>query len=73
MIWRTGAQVLISAGNFALWNSPGPQILLSRNSLYTSGNFLRDVRARGDYAIWADTLVKGWWARRSMSRAGATV
>ena len=73
LIRRSGAQVLISAGNFALWNSPVPQILLSRNSLYTSGDFLRDVRARGDYAIWADTLVKGWLARRSMSCADITV
>jgi len=30
-------------------------------------DFLRDVRARGDYAIWLDTLVKGWLARRSIS------
>jgi glycosyltransferase involved in cell wall biosynthesis len=65
--------VLISAGNFALWNSPVPQILLSRNSLYTSSDFLRDVRARGDYAMWVDTLVKGWLARRSISRADITV
>ena len=73
LIRRSGAQVLISAGNFALWKSPVPQILLSRNSLYTSSDFLRDVRARGDYAIWADTLVKGWLARRSISCADITV
>ncbi len=73
LIRRSGAQVLISAGNFALWNSPVPQILLSRNSLYTSGDFLRDVRARRDYTIWTDTLVKGWLARRSISRADVTV
>jgi glycosyltransferase involved in cell wall biosynthesis len=73
LIRRSGSQVLISAGNFALWNSPVPQILLSRNSLYTSGDFLRDVRARGDYTIWADTLVKGWLARRSISRADVTI
>src|SRR5208283_5453152 len=73
LIRRSGARVLISAGNFALWNSPIPQILLSRNSLYTSGDFLRDVRARGDYAIWMDTLVKGWLARRSIIRAEVTV
>jgi glycosyltransferase involved in cell wall biosynthesis len=73
LIRRSGAQVLISAGNFALWNSPVPQILLSRNSLYTSGDFLRDVRVRGDYAIWADTLVKGWLARQSVSYADITV
>jgi glycosyltransferase involved in cell wall biosynthesis len=73
LVRRSGAQVLISAGNFALWNSPIPQILLSRNSLYTSGDFLRDVRARGDYAMWADTLIKGWLARRSVSCADITV
>jgi glycosyltransferase involved in cell wall biosynthesis len=73
LIRRSGAQVLISTGNFALWNSPVPQILLSRNSLYSSGDFLRDVRARGDYAIWTDTIVKGWMARRSISRAEMTV
>src|ERR1700686_51385 len=73
LIRRRGTQVLISAGNFALWNSPVPQILLSRNSLYTSADFLRDVRARGDYAIWADTKVKGWLAKRSISRADVTV
>jgi glycosyltransferase involved in cell wall biosynthesis len=73
LIRQSGAQVLISAGNFALWNSPVPQILLSRNSLYTSGDFRRDVRARGDYAIWADTLFKSWLARRSIRRADITV
>jgi glycosyltransferase involved in cell wall biosynthesis len=47
--------------------------LLSRNSLYTSSDFLRDVRTRREYAIWADTVVKGWFARRSISRADLTV
>ena len=65
---RSGAQVLLSTGNFALWNSPVPQILLSRNSLYTSADFMRDVRARGDYAIWIDTLIKGYLARQSICR-----
>ncbi len=73
LVRRSGAQVLISAGNFALWRSPVPQILLSRNSLYTSGDFFRDIRARGDYAVWADTLIKGWLARQSISRADITV
>jgi glycosyltransferase involved in cell wall biosynthesis len=73
LIRSSGAQALISAGNFALWNSPVPQILLSRNALYTSGDFFRDARARGDYAIWADTLAKGWLARRSIGCADITV
>lgn len=73
LIRRSGAQVLISAGNFAHWRSPIPQILLSRNSLYTSSDFSRDVRARGDYAILADTLFKGWLARQSIRRADVAV
>ena len=48
-------------------------ILLSRNSLYTSADFLRDVRARGDYEIWGDSLLKGWLAKRSIHRANITV
>src|SRR5579864_8948874 len=57
-IRRSGARVLLSAGNFALWNSPVPQILLSRNSLYTSRDFYRDLNARGDYRLWLDTQIK---------------
>jgi hypothetical protein len=33
LIRRSGAQVLISAGNFALWNSPVPQILPETSSV----------------------------------------
>jgi glycosyltransferase involved in cell wall biosynthesis len=73
LVRNSGAQVLISAGNFALRNSPVPQILLSRNALYTSADFVRDIRARGDYAIWADTLIKGWFARESIRRADVAV
>jgi glycosyltransferase involved in cell wall biosynthesis len=73
LIRQSDAQVLISAGNFALWRSPVPQILLSRNSLYVSADFFRDLRVRGDYALWLDTLVKGWLARQSVSRADITV
>jgi glycosyltransferase involved in cell wall biosynthesis len=73
LIRRCGADVLISTGNFALWNSPVPQILLSRNSLYTSDDFSRDTRSRGDYAIWADTIVKGWLARRSIGLADLAI
>lgn len=73
LIQRSGAQVLISAGNFALRKCPVPQILLSGNSLYTSNDFIRDLRARGDYAIWADTLIKGWFARQSIRAADITV
>jgi glycosyltransferase involved in cell wall biosynthesis len=70
---RSGAQVLISTGNFALRDSPVPQILLSGNSLYLSPDFYRDVRKRGDYMLWADTVIKGWFARQSVHWADVTV
>ena len=73
LLRRSDAQVLVSTGNFALWNSPVPQILLSRNSLYTSTDFRRDVKDRRDYSIWADTLINGWIARHSIHRAELTV
>ena len=73
LIRRSGADVLISAGNFALWKSPVPQILLSRNSLYVSTDFQRDLRARGDYLLWLDTNFKGALARASIGCADLTV
>jgi len=73
LIRRSGAQVLISAGNFALWNSPVPQILLSRNSLYTSVAFYSDLRARREYRMWLDTRLKSSFARRSIGWADCTV
>jgi glycosyltransferase involved in cell wall biosynthesis len=73
LIRATGADVLISTGNFALWRSPVPQILLSGNSLYTSADFYRDLRFRGDYRVWLDTRIKGIFAKRSVSWADRTV
>jgi len=73
LLRRSGAQVLVSTGNFALRNSPVPQILLSGNSLYVSADFYRDVRKRGDYILWMDTLIKGWFARRSVRWADVTI
>ncbi len=72
-IRQSGAEVLVSVGNFALRRSPVPQVLLSRNSLYTSTDFLRDVRRRGEYGLWLDTRIKGSLARRSIAWADATV
>ncbi len=72
-IRRSGADVLISVGNFALRKSPVPQILLSRNSLYTSADFLRDLRQRREYGLWLDTRIKGSLARRSIHWADRTV
>jgi glycosyltransferase involved in cell wall biosynthesis len=72
-IRRSGADVLLSTGNFALYHSPVPQILLSRNALYTSADFQRDLRNRGDYRLWLDTEVKGALARWSVRMADCTV
>jgi glycosyltransferase involved in cell wall biosynthesis len=73
LIRRSGADVLLSAGNFALRNSPVPQILLSGNSLYTSSDFARDLRARREYVLWLDNRIKGFFARRSIHWADSTV
>jgi glycosyltransferase involved in cell wall biosynthesis len=73
LIRSCGADVLISAGNFALWRSPVPQILLSGNSLYTSGDFYQDLRSRGDYRLWADTRIKGMFAKKSVHWSDRTV
>src|ERR1700728_139797 len=73
MIHRTGANVLLSTGNFAVYRSPVPQILLSRNALYTSSDFRRDLRDRGDYRLWLDNEAKSALARWSVRVADRAV
>lgn len=73
MIRRAQANVLISAGNFALRNSPVPQILLSGNSLYTSAHFSRDLLSRHEYCLLMDNCVKRVLAKRSVIWADQTV
>jgi glycosyltransferase involved in cell wall biosynthesis len=70
---RSGAGVLLSAGNFAVWNSPLPQILLSRNSLYTSRDFDRDLRSRGETRLWLDNRLKAQFAKWSIHAADRVV
>lgn len=65
--------VLLSTGNFAIRKSPVPQILLSRNALYTSDEFKRDLRSRGEYALLLDTLIKGVLAKKSIGWADCTI
>src|SRR5579862_5268890 len=69
LITKSGANILLSTGNFALWRSPVPQILLSRNALYLSQDFYRDLRQRRDLRLWLDTRIKGALARRSIRTA----
>jgi glycosyltransferase involved in cell wall biosynthesis len=73
LIRNSGAEVLLSAGNFALCHSPVPQILLSRNSLYTSADFYRDLLSRSEYRIWLDSHLRGLIAKRSIAWADITV
>jgi glycosyltransferase involved in cell wall biosynthesis len=73
LLQKTQADVLISAGNFALRKSPVPQILLSGNSLYTSADFYRDLISRREYRMWLDTRIKAVFAKRSVSWADCTV
>lgn len=73
LIRESHANVLLSVGNFALWNSPVPQILLSRNALYTSKDFELDLRRRGDYRLWLDNAVKTTAAGMSIRKADVTV
>lgn len=67
------ADVLLSAGNFALRKSPVPQILLSRNSIYTSADFSRDLLSRYEYRMWLETRVRGILANHSIRWADVTV
>jgi glycosyltransferase involved in cell wall biosynthesis len=73
LIRHSGAEVLISAGNFALRRSPIPQILLSGNSLYTSVDFFSDLIRRREYSLWLDTRVRGLLAKKSVLWADRTV
>ena len=73
LVRRSGADVMVSAGNFALRNSPVPQILLSGNSLYTSSDFSRDLWGRGEIGMLLDTSIKGFFAKKSLEWADCTV
>lgn len=73
LIRNSGADVLLSAGNFAVRNSPVPQILLSGNSLYTSTAFYRDLSQRGEYGMWLGTKLRGYFAKKSVHWADCTV
>jgi glycosyltransferase involved in cell wall biosynthesis len=73
LIRSNKVDVLLSAGNFAIWDSPVPQILLSRNSLYTSRHFNSDLRDRGEYRLWIDTHLKRVVAKWSIYAADSTV
>jgi glycosyltransferase involved in cell wall biosynthesis len=67
------AGCLLSAGNFAVKNSPVPQVLLSGNSLYLSQDFRRDLRERWEYKTLAGHYARTYLAKRSIAWADCTV
>lgn len=73
LIRRCGAAALLSTGNFTVMDSRVPQILLSRNALYTSRDFEGDLRSRGDYRLWLDNEVKSAFAKWSIQTADVVV
>jgi glycosyltransferase involved in cell wall biosynthesis len=73
VIRRSNAEVLLSTGNFALRKPPIPQILLSRNSIYTCSDYYRDLRRRHEYRALADTYLRSILAKKSISWADVTV
>jgi len=73
LIRGCGADVLISAGNIALFRSPVPQILLTRNALYTSTDFYADAWARRDIGLWIRMRLQGFFAKWSVCRADRVV
>ncbi|MGA8428465.1 MAG: glycosyltransferase family 1 protein [Candidatus Sulfotelmatobacter sp.] len=73
LIRMSGSHVSLSTGNFALRRSPVPQILLSRNSIYCSGDYYSDLITRGEYRLWVETRLRALLARRSIQWADVTV
>ena len=72
-IRQSGADILLSTGNFAIRNPTVPQILLSRNALYTSRYFEADLRARGEVRLSIDHRLKKAAAKWSIGVADCTV
>jgi glycosyltransferase involved in cell wall biosynthesis len=73
LIRRCHAEVLLSTGNISLRRSPVPQVLLSRNSIYLSPDFYRDLCSRHEYRAWLDTRLRASIARKSIAWADLTV
>jgi glycosyltransferase involved in cell wall biosynthesis len=72
-IQQSAADILLSTGNFAVRNPLVPQILLSRNALYTSRQFEADLRARAEFRLWIDHRLKKAAAKWSIGTADCTV
>jgi glycosyltransferase involved in cell wall biosynthesis len=64
---------LVSLGNFALLGARVPQILFSRNDLYFSPEFERELKSRKLYGSLIGHRVKSLLARASIKRAEINV
>ena len=73
LIRGSRAEVLLSTGNFALRKSPVPQVLLSRNSIYWSGDYYRDLLNRHEYRLWLTRESAPVIAKKSLAWADLTV
>lgn len=73
LISHSGADVLLSTGNFATRRSPVPQVLLSRNSIYTSHDYFHDLRRRHEFGMLADTYLRSLLVKKSIQWADVTV
>lgn len=73
LIRNAKADVLLSTGNFAIRRSPVPQILLSRNSIYLSPDYYRDLLTRREYSVWIQTRLRGMLAKKSIQWSDMTV
>lgn len=65
--------VLVSLGNFAMFNSPVPQILFNRNDLLFSAEFARDLQTRKLCRELLAHRIKCWLAKQSIKSATVNV
>ncbi len=73
LIHNKRVDLLVALGNFALFDAPVPQIVLSRNDLYFSPDFERDLRHRRLYTELATNRMKRWLALKSIKIADINV
>jgi glycosyltransferase involved in cell wall biosynthesis len=73
VVRKSRSQILLSTGNFALRRSPVPQILLSRNSIYSSPDYYSDLLKRHEFRLWLATRASSLLARESVRWADITI
>jgi len=70
---RNRIGVMVSLGNFAVLGTRVPQILFSRNELYFSGEFEKDLKRRGQQRTLLSHRLKSRFARASIRQAQINV